>query len=433
MTRKNIFFQNQLKDADLHSKQVIFLSAFKFLSKPSKEINRKDLKIAKKILTEIENWEVKHGKKDFSMIKNNSILVAYLAYKFGELLGLEKKELSDLYISGLVHEIGKTYICSENRALAYEYINSSLKKGDAGFEKISEALKLYPRKTKEYLNKETNLSQNIVDISSSFHLVYSNLFKEDSLKNKKDISQVEAILWFANSLSAVSFSSLEGLQRNYSKDKYVSLFEGLELLRQQAGDRAPEFWDKTSSGAALMGVFLTVVISFLPPQKISAKGYGAEEVISLLNEHRGKEGLEPLNSNEKLTQAAMDKARDMIENDYWSHHSPSGESPWEFVRDNDYKLSMAGENLARGFDDVEKMSEALLNSPKHRENILEPKYEDVGIAVVDGVMDGKEVTLVVQLFGKKNKSLENDKSVEEERFPSFKNLLDKIRDILNRP
>ncbi len=38
-------------------------------------------------------------------------------------------------------------------------------------------------------------------------------------------------------------------------------------------------------------------------------------------------------------------------------------------------------------------------SPTHRENILHSEYEETGLAVVEGTMDGKETILVVQLFG----------------------------------
>jgi hypothetical protein len=41
-----------------------------------------------------------------------------------------------------------------------------------------------------------------------------------------------------------------------------------------------------------------------------------------------------------------------------------------------------------------------MNSPKHRANILDPRYEDIGIATVPGVVNNKKVLFVVQMFGK---------------------------------
>ncbi len=423
--QKEFVLENQVKNADLKSKQVIFGGAFRFFIKTPQNVNKKDLKVAKEILSEIEKWELEYGNKDFSMLKNNSVLVAYLAYKFGELVGLSGKALSDVYISGLVSDIGKMYICGEEKRLAYEYVNSPLKKGDHGFENILEALKLFPFKTKRYLEVDGRLNPEIIKTSFKFHSVYSNLFDENFLKKEGENSQLDSVLWFANSLSALSFSSIEGLQRNYSKDRYVTLFEGLELLRQQAGHKAPEFWDK-ASGAALMGVFLTMIVSFSSPSKASAANYESGEVVSLLNEYRRLQDLEPLEVNEKLAEAAMDKARDMLEKGYWSHSSPSGDTPWKFIREKDYKFIAAGENLARGFKDISKMNDALIASPEHKKNIVDPKYEDIGIAVMDGVMDGKEVTLVVQLFGKEDVSQTKDLEREEKESFSFKAFLEKI-------
>lgn len=437
MQEKKVKTKNNWERADFHSKEIIFQQAVRFFIKPSKSINKKDLREAKKILLEIQEWELEYGGKDFSVLKNNSILVSYLAYKFGELVGFTEKELSNLYISGLVKDIGKTYICDENKALAYEYLTSPLKSEDKGFEKISEALKLYPLKTREYLEKNTNFQTSIIDSAFNFHCVYSNLFKE---KTQPGFSQSDTVLWFADSLSAVSFSSLEGLQRNYSKDRYISLVEGLELLREQTEDLAPEFWSKTS-GLALMGVMLTMVVGFSNPSKSHATGYSSNEVISLVNEYREKKNLESLNPNEKLTQAAIARAQDMLKKDYWSHSGPSGESAWQFIEEEGYRYSMAGENLAKGYSNASKMNEDLINSVTHKENIVDPKFEDIGVAVIEGELQGKKVTLVVQLFANEEETVANEKTESKNQsvdlknnlFLSFKNFLERIGLSLKKP
>src|SRR5690606_22355375 len=55
--------------------------------------------------------------------------------------------------------------------------------------------------------------------------------------------------------------------------------------------------------------------------------------------------------------------------------------------------------LARDFDTSQGVINGWLNSPSHRENMLTAGYKDIGIAVLNGVLDGHETTLVVQLFG----------------------------------
>jgi hypothetical protein len=89
----------------------------------------------------------------------------------------------------------------------------------------------------------------------------------------------------------------------------------------------------------------------------------------------------------------------MFAKNYWAHQSPDGQSPWFFIKSVDYQYSIAGENLAKDFYDTDSMLKAWMASPTHKDNIIHPKYQEIGIAVVDGVLDGLKTTLVVQHFG----------------------------------
>jgi hypothetical protein len=88
----------------------------------------------------------------------------------------------------------------------------------------------------------------------------------------------------------------------------------------------------------------------------------------------------------------------MFQNNYWSHVSPSGKSPWEFFKESGYNYSVAGENLAKDFGDSSSVVSAWMNSPTHKANIINNKYKEIGIGVVDGVLNGMKTTLVVQHF-----------------------------------
>jgi len=103
--------------------------------------------------------------------------------------------------------------------------------------------------------------------------------------------------------------------------------------------------------------------------------------------------------NEKLNQAAKLKAADMFSKQYWAHTSPTGEAPWSFFNKVSYNYVYAGENLARDFGDSKSVVDAWMNSPSHRENLLNSRYRDIGFAVVNGKYGSYETTLVVQLFG----------------------------------
>lgn len=124
-----------------------------------------------------------------------------------------------------------------------------------------------------------------------------------------------------------------------------------------------------------------------------------QEVISDTNTQRAKFGLPPLKENQQLDAAAEAKASNMFEENYWAHFSPSGKDPWGFIKSAGYKFSYAGENLARNFTNSEDVVIAWMNSPSHRENLLNSHYQDIGIAVEDGTLVGEKTTLVVQMFG----------------------------------
>lgn len=122
-------------------------------------------------------------------------------------------------------------------------------------------------------------------------------------------------------------------------------------------------------------------------------------LIELTNQNRQARGLASLKENPVLTQAAYAKAQDMLQNDYFSHVSPSGISPWQWFKKSGYNYQVAGENLAIGFLESGEVEKAWNNSPSHRQNLLNPSYKEIGIAVVKGDFQGRETTLVVQFFG----------------------------------
>ncbi len=122
-------------------------------------------------------------------------------------------------------------------------------------------------------------------------------------------------------------------------------------------------------------------------------------LIELTNQERGELGLGSLKENQKLDQAAYQKAMDMINNDYFSHFSPSGISPWYWFKQAGYNYRIAGENLAIGFIDSEEVFRAWINSPSHKANLVNNRFDETGLAVLEGNFNGSETTVVVQLFG----------------------------------
>ena len=130
-----------------------------------------------------------------------------------------------------------------------------------------------------------------------------------------------------------------------------------------------------------------------------ASNISPSQVLDSTNAKRAEAGLPALTVNEKLNQAAQAKAADMFADDYWAHVAPDGTTPWVFIKNAGYSYSVAGENLARDFGDTGSMMQAWMDSPTHRANIVHQKYTEIGIAVVNGKLQGVETTLVVQMFG----------------------------------
>lgn len=144
---------------------------------------------------------------------------------------------------------------------------------------------------------------------------------------------------------------------------------------------------------------LTTLNTLSPGVLGIASGVNQQEIIALTNQERQKMGLEPLVEDERLNAAAAAKAQNMFEENYWAHYSPSGRDPWGFILASGYKFSYAGENLARNFYTSPDIVNAWMNSPSHKENIINPKYKNIGIAVAEGQLKGEKTVLVVQEFG----------------------------------
>jgi hypothetical protein len=153
-------------------------------------------------------------------------------------------------------------------------------------------------------------------------------------------------------------------------------------------------------------VFVGILQSFgYAPQSLRhvlgfSSSINSTEVINKTNQQRANSGLEPLAVNASLNAAALAKGQNMMNDQYWAHISPGGVEPWYFIQESGYDYSIAGENLARDFAETDSMMSAWMASPTHRANILNSRYSEIGIAVINGNLLGYDTTLVVQMFGK---------------------------------
>ncbi len=147
-----------------------------------------------------------------------------------------------------------------------------------------------------------------------------------------------------------------------------------------------------------LSCFLTLSFFAITCLSVYASEITAESMIELTNQSRMEIGIEKLSVNSKLSQAAYLKAGDMLEFDYFDHTSPAGVDPWHWIKLVDYNYHYAGENLAIDFITAEGTHRALMESSSHRENILNPRFSEIGVAVLSGEFEGSNSTVVVEMF-----------------------------------
>lgn len=122
-----------------------------------------------------------------------------------------------------------------------------------------------------------------------------------------------------------------------------------------------------------------------------------QALLDLVNKARREAKVEELSFDKKLLQTAREKAKDMADNNYFSHESPKFGSPFDMMRQNGISFKTAGENIA-GNQTVEGAFKAWMKSEGHKKNILNSSFNFVGIGVAESETYGK--ILVQQFIGK---------------------------------
>lgn len=117
-------------------------------------------------------------------------------------------------------------------------------------------------------------------------------------------------------------------------------------------------------------------------------------LLTLINEERKKNNLPELQIDENLQNVARLKAQDLVDNNYFSHTSPTYGTPFEMLKSNNITYKTASENIA-GNSDISSALKSWLNSDSHKANILSNDYNYTGIGVVDSIAYGK---IIVELF-----------------------------------
>ena len=163
-------------------------------------------------------------------------------------------------------------------------------------------------------------------------------------------------------------------------------------------------------------VFVWLFTPQPPPGGFTAYPQIAQDNISILNDERASRGLSRLAVDSELTVLALEKARDLVQYDYFDHNSQRLGSPHEMIVARVVPLPrMTAENLWKVEGtyhsqflqgSARQAHEGLMNSEGHRKNLLHTDYTHIGVACVGGIVDRPEGKLyqvvLVQLFIKEN-------------------------------
>ena len=92
----------------------------------------------------------------------------------------------------------------------------------------------------------------------------------------------------------------------------------------------------------------------------------------------------PVRPSDTLAGVALGHATDMAAHDYFEHEDRAGRSPAQRVRTVGYAEKLVGENIAYGPESVDEVVKGWLDSPGHCENIMDPRFAEMGIAYAPG-------------------------------------------------
>lgn len=146
----------------------------------------------------------------------------------------------------------------------------------------------------------------------------------------------------------------------------------------------------------LLLVFSYPITAWMTPDISAEEG---RKIIALTNQLRSKLNLGELKGNYKLDQAAVKKVEDMFINQYFAHRSPRGLDLEYFLKSVAYNnYIVVGENLAMGYDSAGEVMTAWENSPTHYENLVDPNFNEIGVALAGGAYLDKETIFIAQYF-----------------------------------
>lgn len=281
-----------------------------------------------------------------------------------EALQQEKLKLVNLYIEDTKNIIEKnnTYKNNKNN-LKVEELNVTDSKKVTDVEKpnnekpqnnekpvvnTEETPNVEDTKTKDENVQESNIKDKDCDNTM---IQYNNLKTKKTYTSRSDLNK-----------------SIEDILRKYKNQGNSSNNQGSN--NQQNNNQDPSKQDPKESDTSNQDT-----------NKPVSKNYNSDyayQVLDIVNNERAKAGLSPLSMNQKASQAAQIRAKEIVSS--FSHTRLDGSSPFTALDGAGVSYRTAGENIAYGQSSPTEVMNGWMNSSGHRANILKGDFKEIGIA-----------------------------------------------------
>ncbi|MCL2116661.1 MAG: CAP domain-containing protein [Methanobrevibacter sp.] len=156
-------------------------------------------------------------------------------------------------------------------------------------------------------------------------------------------------------------------------------------------------------GFMLILFCLAIIPMVFVGEAVAASTSYEYQVLDLINNERSKVGAAPLEMDNELFSAAKTRTQEIKRK--FSHIRPDGSQYFTV------SSKVRAENIANGQKTPKSVMNSWMNSPMHRNNILNPRYKSIGIGYIGG-----NTPYWVQLFGDK-KANDKDKSLNADKKP----------------
>ncbi len=175
----------------------------------------------------------------------------------------------------------------------------------------------------------------------------------------------------------------------------------------------PQFDWGLNKNIVFNSLFVILIGVFLLPNIAFASHINAQKIINLTNIEREKAQIMPVSRNERLTMAAQKKGEEILKKQIFDHNIGRKRfSSW--VREANYEYSYTGENLAIDFITSEGVMSAWIESKEHKKNLLNPNYQEIGVATLEGIFQGQKTIVVVQIFGTRLRTIVPDEILQRD-------------------